>query len=66
MESNEDDAMKGSVRSRCDSKVESQRHGRMSAEDLREQARWKRNLQFELRQRQPVDWMVVDSRVVKF
>ena len=33
VESNEDDTMKGSVRSMCGSKVESQRHGRMSGED---------------------------------
>ena len=37
---NEDDTMKGSARSKCDSKVESQRHGRMSAEDVRIQAKW--------------------------
>ena len=34
VEPNEDDKMKEPVRPRCDAKVDSQRHGRINAEDL--------------------------------
>ena len=40
VEPNEDDKMKELARSRCDAKVDSQRHGRVNAEDLRKQAKW--------------------------
>ena len=53
VESNEDDTMNGSGRSRCDSKVESQHHGQMSVEHLNNKPSGIENLQFKLREREP-------------